>query len=123
MEALDAVGLVEVAGLPAGLLPHGTKRRLELAILLGGGFEVLLLDEPTSGLSVEHVAGMVDVIRSLQRDQRKTILMVEHRMDLVIDLSDRIAVMHQGRVIALDTPHRVISDPTVREAYLGPESV
>jgi branched-chain amino acid transport system ATP-binding protein len=122
-EALDAVGLVDVAGLPAGLLPHGAKRRLELAILLGGGFDVLLLDEPTSGLSVEHVPAMVEVIRSLHREQGRTILMVEHRMDLVIDLSDRIAVMHQGRLIAVDAPHRVMADPIVREAYLGPESV
>jgi branched-chain amino acid transport system ATP-binding protein len=123
LEALEAVGLVNVADLPAGLLPHGTKRRLEVAILLGGGFDVLLLDEPTSGLSVEHVGGMVEVIRSLHRDQGKTILMVEHRMDLVIDLSDRIAVMHQGRLIAIDTPVHVMADPIVKEAYLGPETV
>src|ERR1700694_6236266 len=94
-EALAQVGLADVAPLPAALLPHGTKRRRDLAILLGGGFEVLLLDEPTSGLSVEHVAGMIDVIRSLHREQRKAILMVEHRMDAVIGLSDRVAVMHQ----------------------------
>jgi branched-chain amino acid transport system ATP-binding protein len=121
--ALTQVGLADVAPLPAALLPHGTKRRLELAILLGGGFEVLLLDEPTSGLSVEHVPGMVDVIRSLHREQGKTILMVEHRMDAVIGLSDRIAVMHQGRLLRIDTPEKVMADPVVQEAYLGPESL
>jgi branched-chain amino acid transport system ATP-binding protein len=121
--ALTQVGLADVAPLPAALLPHGTKRRLELAILLGGGFEVLLLDEPTSGLSVEHVAGMIDVIRSLHREQGKAILMVEHRMDAVIGLSDRIAVMHQGRLLRIDTPEKVMADPVVQEAYLGPESV
>jgi branched-chain amino acid transport system ATP-binding protein len=122
-EALAQVGLADVAPLPAGLLPHGTKRRLELAILLGGGFEVLLLDEPTSGLSVEHVAGMIDVIRSLHREQGKAILMVEHRMDAVIGLSDRVAVMHQGKLLRIDTPANVMADPVVQEAYLGPESV
>jgi branched-chain amino acid transport system ATP-binding protein len=122
-EALAQVGLADVAPLPAALLPHGTKRRLELAILLGGGFEVLLLDEPTSGLSVEHVAGMVDVIRSLHREQGKAILMVEHRMDAVVGLSDRIAVMHQGKLLRIDTPSKVMADPVVQDAYLGPESV
>jgi branched-chain amino acid transport system ATP-binding protein len=123
VDALAQVGLSDVAPLQAGLLPHGTKRRLELAILLGGGFEVLLLDEPTSGLSVEHVADMVEVIRSLHRKQGKAILMVEHRMDAVIGLSDRIAVMQQGRLLRIDTPQKVMADPVVQEAYLGPESV
>jgi branched-chain amino acid transport system ATP-binding protein len=123
VEALALVGLADVAPLPAALLPHGTKRRLELAILLGGRFEVLLLDEPTSGLSVEHVAGMVEVIRSLHREQGKAILMVEHRMDAVIGLSDRIAVMHQGHLLRIDTPSKVMADPVVQEAYLGPERV
>jgi branched-chain amino acid transport system ATP-binding protein len=123
VKALAQVGLADVAPLPAALLPHGTKRRLELAILLGGRFEVLLLDEPTSGLSVEHVGGMVDVIRSLHREQGKAVLMVEHRMDAVIGLSDRIAVMHQGRLLRIDTPEKVMADPVVQEAYLGPESV
>jgi branched-chain amino acid transport system ATP-binding protein len=122
-EALAQVGLADVAPMPAALLPHGTKRRLELAILLGGGFEVLLLDEPTSGLSVEHVADMIDVIRSLHREQGKAILMVEHRMDAVIGLSDRVAVMHQGKLLRIDTPSKVMADPVVQEAYLGPESV
>jgi branched-chain amino acid transport system ATP-binding protein len=122
-EALAQVGLADVAPLPASLLPHGTKRRLELAILLGGGFEVLLLDEPTSGLSVEHVQEMIDVIRSLHREQGKAVLMVEHRMDAVIGLSDRVAVMHQGRLLRIDTPSKVMEDPVVQEAYLGPESV
>ena len=123
MEALEIVGLASSARTAAGLLPHGTKRRLELAILLGGGFEVLLLDEPTSGLSVEHVPEMVDVIRRLHKVQEKTVLMVEHRMDLVTGLSDRIAVMHQGRLLTIDDPAGVMRNPVVQEAYLGPESL
>ncbi len=121
--ALAAVGLEESSDLPVKQLPHGAKRRLELAILLGGGFEVLLLDEPTSGLSVEHVPAMVEVIRRLHRDEGKTVLMVEHRMDLVMGLSDRVAVMHQGRLLKLDRPAAVIADRQVQEAYLGPESL
>ncbi|HEX6549024.1 MAG TPA: ABC transporter ATP-binding protein [Candidatus Dormibacteraeota bacterium] len=122
-QALKAAGLEPTVETAAGLLPHGTKRRLELAILLGGGFAVLLLDEPTAGLSVEHVPEMVEVIRHLHKQEGKTVLMVEHRMDLVVGLSDRIAVMHQGRLLALDTPPRVMADPRVQEAYLGPLSV
>jgi branched-chain amino acid transport system ATP-binding protein len=81
------------------------------------------LDEPTSGLSVEHVPEMVEVIRRLHREEGRTILMVEHRMDLVIGLSDRIAVMHQGRLLRIDTPDAVMADPVVQQAYLGPESL
>lgn len=121
--SLAAVGLSESATLAARQLPHGAKRRLELAILLGGGFQVLLLDEPTSGLSVEHVPEMVDVIRRLHRDEGRTILMVEHRMDLVIGLSDRIAVMHQGKLLKVDSPEAVMADPRVQQAYLGPDSL
>ena len=122
-QALALVGLEAAERQLAGQLPHGTKRRLELAILLGGGFDVLLLDEPTSGLSVEHVPEMVEVIRRLQREEGKTVLMVEHRMDLVMGLSDRIAVMHRGRLLVIDTPARVMKNRAVQEAYLGPESV
>lgn len=121
--SLAAVGLSETAPLAARQLPHGAKRRLELAILLGGGFQVLLLDEPTSGLSVEHVPEMVDVIRRLHREEGRTILMVEHRMDLVIGLSDRIAVMHQGKLLTIDTPAGVMADARVQQAYLGPDSL
>lgn len=123
VRSLAAVGLSGAAGLAARQLPHGAKRRLELAILLGGGFDVLLLDEPTSGLSIEHVPEMVEVIRNLHREQGRTILMVEHRMDLVTGLSDRIAVMHQGRLLTIDTPSAVMADSRVQQAYLGPASV
>jgi len=117
-EALEAVGLARLAGLPAALLAHGDKRKLEVAILLGGRFEVLLLDEPTAGVAVEDVPELMRLIASL-REAGKTVLMVEHRMDLVIGLSDRIAVMHQGRLLTIAEPARVMEDPVVQEAYLG----
>jgi len=118
-EVLSLVGLENRAGLPAGLLAHGDKRKLELAILLAGEFEVLLLDEPTAGVAVEDVPEMIAVIRAVHRDQSKTVVMVEHRMDVIVGLSDRIAVMNQGKLLAVDTPDRVMADETVQAAYLG----
>lgn len=118
-EVLCLVGLADREAMPAGLLPHGDKRKLELAILLAGEFEVLLLDEPTAGVAVEDVPEMMRVIRTLHRDQSKTVLMVEHRMDVVVGLSDRIAVMHHGRLLAIDDPDAVMADERVQSAYLG----
>lgn len=117
--ALEALDLDSLAGVPAGRLPHGSKRRLELAILLAGRFDVLLLDEPTSGLSAEHVPDLVEIIRRLHREESKTLLVVEHRMDLVVGISDRIAVMHRGRLLTIDTPRQVMDNRLVQEAYLG----
>jgi branched-chain amino acid transport system ATP-binding protein len=119
LEVLELVGLAERAALPAGLLPHGDKRKLELAILLAGEFELLLLDEPTAGVAVEDVPEMMRVVRSVHQDQSKTIVMVEHRMDVVVGLSDRIAVMHHGRLLAVDDPEKVMADERVQSAYLG----
>jgi branched-chain amino acid transport system ATP-binding protein len=118
-EVLELVGLAGREATAAGLLPHGDKRKLELAILLGGEFDVLLLDEPTAGVAVEDVPEMMRVIRTLHRDQSKTVLMVEHRMDVVVGLSDRIAVMHHGRLLAVGSPDEVMGDERVQSAYLG----
>ena len=118
-EVLALVGLGDREATPAGLLPHGDKRKLELAILLAGEFAILLLDEPTAGVAVEDVPDMMRVIRTLHRDQSKTVLMVEHRMDVVVGLSDRIAVMHHGRLLAVDQPDQVMADERVQSAYLG----
>jgi branched-chain amino acid transport system ATP-binding protein len=118
-EVLELAGLGDREATPAGLLPHGDKRKLELAILLAGEFAILLLDEPTAGVAVEDVPDMMRVIRTLHRDQSKTVLMVEHRMDVVVGLSDRIAVMHHGRLLAIDRPDRVMADERVQSAYLG----
>ena len=118
-EILRQVGLEARAAGPAALLPHGDKRKLELAILLAGEFDVLLLDEPTAGVAVEDVPEMMEVIRALHRDQARTVVMVEHRMDVVVGLSDRIAVMHHGRLLAVDRPDRVMADERVQSAYLG----
>jgi branched-chain amino acid transport system ATP-binding protein len=80
---------------------------------------VVLLDEPTAGMAVEDVGDMVALISRIHREQAKTVLMVEHRMDLVMSLADRMAVMHHGRLLALDTPERIVANETVQSAYLG----
>ena len=118
-DALGKVGLASRAASPAGMLSHGDKRKLELAMLLAGDPRVILLDEPMAGVSVEDVDGLVDVIRSVHADEGRTVLMVEHRMEVVIGLAERIAVMHHGSLLAFDTPDRVMADETVQTAYLG----
>jgi branched-chain amino acid transport system ATP-binding protein len=117
--ALAAVGLEGRAATKAASLSHGEKRKLDLAILLCGDPDVVLLDEPTAGLAVEDVPEMMRLIRGIHREQRKTVLMVEHRMDLVMGLADRMAVMHHGSLLAIDTPERIIANEVVQSAYLG----
>ena len=117
--ALETVGLRGREGVPALSLAHGDKRKLELALLLCGEPTVLLLDEPTAGVSAEEVPAMLDAIRRIRQVEGKTILMVEHKMDAVHDLSDRVAVLANGAMVAYDTPDAVMADPFVRSAYLG----
>jgi branched-chain amino acid transport system ATP-binding protein len=116
---LASVGLDARAATKAASLSHGEKRKLDLAILLCGDPHVVLLDEPTAGIAVEDVPEMMTLIRSIHRDQGKTVLMVEHRMDLVMGLADRMAVMHHGSLLAIDTPERIIANEVVQSAYLG----
>jgi branched-chain amino acid transport system ATP-binding protein len=119
-----AIGRVGLAGRdvwPAGMLSHGDKRKLELAMLLAADKRVLLLDEPMAGVSMEDVPELVGLIRSVHADEGKTVLMVEHHMEVVIGLAQRIAVMHGGRLLAVDTPEAIMGNETVRQAYLGEE--
>ena len=118
-DALGKVGLASRTAWPAGMLSHGDKRKLELAMLLAGDPRVILLDEPMAGVSVEDVDGLVELIRSVHVDEGRTVLMVEHRMEVVVGLAERIAVMHHGSLLAFDTPDRVMADETVQTAYLG----
>ncbi len=117
--ALEAVGLADREQVPAALLAGGEKRKLEVAMLLASDPAVVLLDEPMAGVSAEDVPGLVDVIRSLNRDRRKTVLMVEHHIEVVTGVADRVAVMHHGRLLACDTPQNVMRNTTVQEAYVG----
>jgi branched-chain amino acid transport system ATP-binding protein len=117
--ALERVGLAARRALAAGLLSHGDKRKLELAMLLAGSPRVILLDEPFAGVSMEDVPELVELIRSVHVDEGKTVLMVEHHMEVVTGLAQRIAVLHHGSLLAVDTPDAIMGDESVRQAYLG----
>jgi branched-chain amino acid transport system ATP-binding protein len=117
--ALDRVGLGSRGATAAGLLSHGDKRKLELAMLLAGQPRVILLDEPFAGVSMEDVPELVELIRSVHVDEGKTVLMVEHHMEVVTGLAQRIAVLHHGSLLAVDTPDAIMSNETVQQAYLG----
>ena len=116
--ALERVRLVERAFWPAGLLAHGDKRKLELAMVLAGNSRVILLDEPTAGISHEDVDGLVQLIRSVHQEEGKTVLLVEHRMEVVLGLAERIAVMHHGALLAFDEPAAVMANETVQFGIL-----
>jgi branched-chain amino acid transport system ATP-binding protein len=118
-QALERVGLASRSSSHAGLLSQGDKRKLEIAMLLAGKPDVILLDEPMAGVSVEDVDDLVALIRSIHVDEGKTVLMVEHRMEVVVGLAQRIAVMHHGALLAFDEPDNVMANETVQTAYLG----
>ena len=117
--ALERVGLGPRETVVAGSLSHGNKRKLELAMLLAADPQVILLDEPMAGVSVEDVPGLVEVIRSVQQEEAKTVLMVEHHIAVVTGVAERIAVMHHGRLLACDTTENVMKNEDVQAAYLG----
>ena len=117
--ALLEVGLDAKADVTAGVLPHGDKRRLELAIILAGDPEVLLLDEPTAGMASEQVPSLVAMIARIRTAGNKTIILVEHNMSIVMNISDRISVMHQGRLLAEGNPQEIAANESVQKAYLG----
>ncbi len=116
---LELVGLATQAALPATILPHGGKRKLELAILLAADPELLILDEPTAGMASEQVPDLMQTIQAIRREHSKTIILVEHNMNLVMNASDRITVMHLGNVLAEGTPAEIAGNKTVQSAYLG----
>jgi branched-chain amino acid transport system ATP-binding protein len=118
-DALGRVGLADRRAALAGSLSHGDKRKLELAMLLAADRRVILLDEPMAGVSAEDVEGLTELIRSVHREEGRTVLMVEHHMEVVTGLAERIAVMHHGALLACDTPEAVMANQTVQEAYLG----
>ncbi|NMR19117.1 ABC transporter ATP-binding protein [Cellulomonas fimi] len=118
-ERLAEVGLSHKAGDAAGDLSHGDKRKLEIAVLLATEPSVILLDEPMAGVASGDVPGLSQVIRRVHREHGCTVLMVEHHMEVVLGLVDRVAVMHHGQLLACDTPDVVMADRTVQSAYLG----
>jgi len=116
---LERVALADKAALAASALPHGDQRKLEVAILLALEPEIFMFDEPTAGMSVDEVPVILDLIHEIKQDRDKTVLLVEHKMDVVRSLADRIIVLHQGELVADGAPAEVIASPVVQEAYLG----
>jgi branched-chain amino acid transport system ATP-binding protein len=119
MEVLERVGLADRAVQMAGTLPHGDQRKLELGMILAPDPDVLMLDEPTAGMAAEQVPQLMSLVQEIQSAGGKTVVLVEHNMNVVMTVSDRITVMHQGAVIAEGTPAEISADRTVQTAYLG----
>jgi branched-chain amino acid transport system ATP-binding protein len=116
-DILERVGLEQKADQPAENLSHGEKRQLEVGIALAGDPDVLLLDEPNAGVSTEDVDDVRRIIEDVATDH--AVLLVEHNMDLVMDVSERIVVLNQGEMIADGEPEEIRGDPEVQDAYLG----
>ena len=123
-EILEAVALNDRQETPVAGLPHGDQRKLEVALLMALESRVFMFDEPTAGMSADEAPVILNLIRQLRLDKSKTILLVEHKMDVVRELADRIIVLHNGTLVADGEPAAVIASPIVQEAYLGvaPES-
>jgi branched-chain amino acid transport system ATP-binding protein len=119
MAALEQIGLAGKADLSARKLSHGEHRQLEIAMALAGKSKLLLLDEPMAGMGAEESAKMVELLRDLKT--QKSMLLIEHDMDVVFALADRITVMVSGKTIASGTPETIRADENVRRAYLGEE--
>jgi len=119
---LERVGLGDVADVAAGSLPLGRQKRLEMARALAGGPRLLLLDEPAGGLNPTETRMLMELIRRLRDELSLTLMVVEHDMELVMGLCERVAVLHDGRKIAEGTPREVAADAAVVEAYLGSAS-
>jgi branched-chain amino acid transport system ATP-binding protein len=116
---LERVSMAAKRDVYVGTLPHGDQRKLEVAILLALEPEILMFDEPTAGMSVDEVPVVLDLIHQVKAERNKTVLLVEHKMDVVRSLADRIIVLHNGALVADGEPREVMQSKIVQEAYLG----
>jgi branched-chain amino acid transport system ATP-binding protein len=116
---LDSVALGRRRNVAATVLSHGDQRKLEVALMMALEPKIFMFDEPTAGMSVDEVPVVLDLIAKLKQDTSKIILLVEHKMDVVRSLADRIIVLHNGQLVADGKPAEVIASPIVQEAYLG----
>jgi len=118
-DILRSVSMLDKAEQAVSSLPHGDQRKLEVALLMALDAKVFMFDEPTAGMSHDEAPVILNLIRALKKDKTKTILLVEHKMDVVRELADRIIVLHNGQLVADGEPAEVIASPVVQEAYLG----
>jgi branched-chain amino acid transport system ATP-binding protein len=116
---LSRVALAGRAQAAAASLAHGEQRKLEVAILLALEPQVLMFDEPTAGMSMDEVPIILELIQHIKDQGDRTVLLVEHKLEVVRSLADRILVLHDGRLVADGNPAEVMASPIVREAYLG----
>lgn len=121
-EVMNELQLVALANLPAAQISYGDQRRLDLALALVGRPSVLLLDEPAAGLTTEESFGLARILRDLANRWNVTVLLVEHDMQVVFSICDRISVLHLGRRLSEGTCAEIRADPTVVSAYLGTEA-
>ncbi len=119
LEVLNAVSMLDQQSVTVASLAHGDQRKLEVALLMALEPDVFMFDEPTAGMSADEAPVILNLIRKLKADKRKTILLVEHKMDVVRELADRIIVLHNGTLVADGDPATVIASAVVQEAYLG----
>ena len=116
---LEQVALSDKRALAAAALPHGDQRKLEVALLMALEPRVFMFDEPTAGMSVDEAPVILQLIAAIKADTRRTVILVEHKMDVFRSLADRIVVLHQGRLAADGAPAEVMASKVVQEAYLG----
>ena len=119
LEVMEIVGLKNRANTLARTLPHGDQRKLELGMILAPNSEVLLLDEPTAGMAAEQVPELISLIQDVQQVGNKTVMLVEHNMNVVMSVSDMITVIHLGKILAEGTPSEIAANEEVQTAYLG----
>jgi branched-chain amino acid transport system ATP-binding protein len=122
-ELLAAIAMKDKEHELVANLPHGDQRKLEVALLMALQPQVFMFDEPTAGMNAAEAPVILDLIRQLKADKSKTILLVEHKMDVVRELADRIIVLHNGQLVADGDPAEVIASPVVQSAYLGTANV
>jgi branched-chain amino acid transport system ATP-binding protein len=121
-QSIDVIDLVDLSGRAQFLardLTHGEKRKLELGIMLACDPELLLFDEPTAGMSSEQVPELINIINKIVQQKERTAILVEHRMDMVMSISDIVTVMNQGRILAEGSPNEIANNKQVQIAYLG----
>ncbi len=116
---LEATRLTHLAHQSAAALPHGDQRKLEVALLMAMEPDIYMFDEPTAGMSLDHAPDVLDLIATIKTDPAKTVLLVEHKMDVIRALADRIIVLHNGELLADGPPAEIMDSQVVRDVYLG----
>jgi branched-chain amino acid transport system ATP-binding protein len=120
-QVLERVRLSHLAHQAVNTLPHGDQRKLEVATLIAMQPEVFMFDEPTAGMALDEAPVILELIAEIKRDPKATVLLVEHKMDVIRSLADRIIVLHNGELVADGPPAEVMNSAVVQEAYLGKE--